>query len=524
MNKKRTINFFRQLIKSIGITQVCIYVGIIVILFLLIGIQPFLISELFSFTKSTIDYTYLFLLLLSFLSVSFVAFPKNYMLQKVRKVSKSIVFKDISDKSYSKFVDMNLGEVQNLASEISYSARSLQYESISFILNVILIISLYAFSLITYDIFIGGVYILFCSLYLWLSIVFSKDNVRLIQDALDSTSETHSFFVDYFQNVEVIISTFRQFFETKKYDTILSKEQKTYFNLQKRIDSHQLLLQLILSVMTVVMIVLVLNKSSDGSMAYILVLVYSSIHMNGFGKQFLSVLESLDRLDLALDKIDFGILNKVSISHENTDTDSLISLKNVQFSHGDKKIFDNLTFSIRRGKFILIRGKNGTGKSTLLKLVKGMITPDSGSVTHYLSSEQIGYLSQKMTLFDRTLKENMIYPLDKVDDALLMNLIAELKMTTLIQDVHGWSERKPGDFGDKLSGGEKQKILIARGIINQYEVLLLDEIDSALDLEMQTQLMTILKKYYQNKTVVMVSHRKTEESFFDDIIDIETIN
>ncbi|HFR3549834.1 TPA: hypothetical protein ACHVBC_002138, partial [Streptococcus suis] len=77
------------------------------------------------------------------------------MLQKVRKVSKSIVFKDISDKSYSKFVDMNLGEVQNLASEISYSARSLQYESISFILNVILIISLYAFSLITYDIFIG---------------------------------------------------------------------------------------------------------------------------------------------------------------------------------------------------------------------------------------------------------------------------------------------------------------------------------------------------------------------------------
>ncbi|WP_321537850.1 hypothetical protein, partial [Streptococcus suis] len=96
-------------------------------------------------------------------------------------------------------------------------------------------------------------------------------------------------------NVEVIISTFRQFFETKKYDTILSKEQKTYFNLQKRIDSHQLLLQLILSVMTVVMIVLVLNKSSDGSMAYILVLVYSSIHMNGFGKQFLSVLESLDR-------------------------------------------------------------------------------------------------------------------------------------------------------------------------------------------------------------------------------------
>ncbi len=66
MNKKRTISFFRQLIKSIGITQVCIYVGIIVILFLLIGIQPFLISELFSFTKSTIDYTYLFLLLLSF--------------------------------------------------------------------------------------------------------------------------------------------------------------------------------------------------------------------------------------------------------------------------------------------------------------------------------------------------------------------------------------------------------------------------------------------------------------------------
>ncbi|MCW6665274.1 ABC transporter ATP-binding protein/permease [Aerococcaceae bacterium NML191219] len=522
MKKEKTFNFFKQLIRSIGILKVCLYVITIVVLFLLIGIQPFIISELFSFTKSKIDYIYLGLLLLSFLSVSFVAFPQNYMLQKIRKFSKSIVFKDITEKSYSEFINMNLGEVQNLASEISYSARSLQYESISFILNVLLIISLYAATLLSYDIYIGSIYTLFCIIYLWLSIVFSKDNAQLIQTALDATSETNSFFVDYFKNAEIIISTYQQKSETQIYDNVLENEEKRYFNLQKRIDTYRLLLQLILAVMTVLMIGLVLNKDSDVNITYILVLIYSSIHMNGFGKQFLSVLESLDRLELALDKIKFGTSDKMSrLYSSNSDNNLLISLKNVHFTHGDKTIFENLDLDIRFGKFILIRGGNGSGKSTLLKLIKGMIKPNSGNITHYLSSEKIGYLSQKMTLFNRSLKENMIYPLKNIEDSALIDLVEELKLTSLVPNIQTLSEKKPGDFGDKLSGGEKQKILIARGIINQYEALLLDEIDSALDLEMQKNLIKILKKYYRGKTVVVVSHREMDEELFDKVIDIE---
>lgn len=87
----------------------------------------------------------------------------------------------------------------------------------------------------------------------------------------------------------------------------------------------------------------------------------------------------------------------------------------------------------------------------------------------------------------------MIYPLEKAVDTLLRCLIEELKLTKLVPDMQTLFEKKPRDFGDKLLGGEKQKILIARGIINQYEALLLDEIDSALDLEMQRDLIAILK-------------------------------
>ena len=443
------------------------------------------------------------------------------MLQKIRKFSKSIVFKDISEKSYSEFINMNLGEVQNLTSEISYSARSLQYESISFILNVVLVVTLYATTLLTYDIYIGTIYTLFCIIYLYLSIVFSKDNAQLIQTALDATSETNSFFVDYFKNVEIIISTYQQDTETQIYDSTLENEEYRYFKLQKRIDTYRLILQLILAVMTVLMIVLVLNKNSDGNMAYILVLVYSSINMNGFGKQFLSVLESLDRLELALDKINFGISNEMgSLYSSNADGNLLIALKSVDFANEDKVIFEDFDLNIRRNQFILIRGGNGTGKSTLLKLIKGLIKPNSGQIIHYLPSEKIGYLSQKMTLFNRSLKANMTYPLENIEEAILSSLVEELRLTSLVPNIQTLSEKKPGDFGEKLSGGEIQKILLARGIINQYDILLLDEIDSALDLEMQRILMGLLKKYYGGKTIIMVSHREIDEKLFDEVIDM----
>lgn len=93
-----------------------------------------------------------------------------------------------------------------------------------------------------------------------------------------------------------------------------------------------------------------------------------------------------------------------SLFSSNANDNLVISLKNIHFAYEDKTIFEEVDLDIRRGQFILIRGGNGTGKFTLLKLIKGMIEPNSGHVIHYVPSEKIGYLSQKMTLFNRNLK------------------------------------------------------------------------------------------------------------------------
>lgn len=524
MKKKLAKEFIIELMKEVGYVNICIYILLVMCLTFMVGVQPFLISNLFQYANTNVGAVYLFLLLISFLSVSVLAFPKNYMLQKVRKHSKNIVFRDIIQKSYLEFANMNFGEIQNLATEISYSVRSLQYESISFLLNIVLMIFIYAVSLLKYDIYIGILYLTLYSIYFYLSIILSKNNATLIQTALNITSKTNSFFVDYFNNMEVIIATFSQYDEAKKYEVILKQEETTYFRLQKRIDTHQLILQIILSIMTILMIGLVMYKKSVDGNSYILVLVYSSIQINGFGKQFLSVLELLDRLNLALCKIKFGVFENIDIVTGDTNSSNLlISMKNVTFGYNDKIMFNSLKLDIESGKFILIRGRNGSGKSTLLKLIKGMIQPISGEVIYYLPVKEVGYISQKMTLFDRTLKENMIFPLEEVDPLLLLDLIEVLDLKSLILDVTELTEKYPGDFGEKLSGGEKQKILIARAIINQYNVLILDEIDSALDTNMHERLMLVLRKYYRNKTVIMVSHRQIEESWFDKVVDIDDL-
>jgi len=166
-------------------------------------------------------------------------------------------------------------------------------------------------------------------------------------------------------------------------------------------------------------------------------------------------------------------------------SDTVIRLENVSFSYGDKQVLKNINFSIERGMFMGLVGPNGGGKTTLIKIILGLIKPDEGSV--YLLDKpidtfkdwnRIGFVSQKANTFNRGFPATVF-------EVVAMGLTAKIgyfrfmkknhkeKVLAAIEQV-GMSDYAYHNIGN-LSGGQQQRVFIARALVSEPELLILDE-------------------------------------------------
>lgn len=174
--------------------------------------------------------------------------------------------------------------------------------------------------------------------------------------------------------------------------------------------------------------VVMLGKFRSNNPKYGLIFIFTALSVNGFGRRILAIMESLDRLSLSLDKIGYGNNHNLHIYPVSNpkEGNKLIDLQNIGISFGNKKIISDLNMQINRGDKILIKGDNGSGKTTLAKIIKGILVADYGKVIHYIDYDDIGYYSQKMTLFNRSLEENINYPNNTTKDINYQKIFNEL--------------------------------------------------------------------------------------------------
>ncbi|RPJ08291.1 MAG: ABC transporter ATP-binding protein [Spirochaetaceae bacterium] len=196
----------------------------------------------------------------------------------------------------------------------------------------------------------------------------------------------------------------------------------------------------------------------------------------------------------------------------------VINLKNVTFSYDRerKEALCDVTMSIPRDSVTALVGPSGGGKSTILKLLLGFYTPDSGSIEidgqplHSRAGGDLAgmaYVSQESFLFDGTIEENIRY--GKLDAS-----TEEIQHAASLAHAHDFIWVQPdgyltqiGERGLKLSGGQKQRIAIARAILKNAPILLLDEATSALDSESETLIQDALERLMKDRTTVVVAHR-----------------
>ena len=198
------------------------------------------------------------------------------------------------------------------------------------------------------------------------------------------------------------------------------------------------------------------------------------------------------------------------INNDN-DNDNEIILDNISFAYKQRNVLENVDLVINKGEFASIVGPNGGGKTTLIKLILGLIKPDKGSIQVFGKSpkkarHQVGYMPQyahldmdfpasvmDVVLMGRLKKSNLWF--SKKDRIEAFNAIDELGMSTYVNT--GFNE---------LSGGQKQRILIARALCNSPDILLLDEPTANVDHQTEENLFSILKNLNSKMTILLVSH------------------
>lgn len=254
---------------------------------------------------------------------------------------------------------------------------------------------------------------------------------------------------------------------------------------------------------------------------YIMKVMYLSMYVFQ-AKDAVNKLENL-YVQMQKDVLKFGDISKF----ENFD----IEFENVSFGYTDKLILENLSFKLEQGKSYALIGASGSGKSTIAKLISGFYNVNSGKIkignkdiTSYTKesiTENIAFVFQDAKLFKTTIFENVAFANKNATREEVINAMKLSGCESIISKFKDKENTVIGSKGVYLSGGEKQRIAIARAILKNTNIVIFDEASAAVDPDNEHELQKAFSNLMKNKTVIMIAHRLTSIRNVDEIIVLE---
>ncbi|OXT05815.1 hypothetical protein CE561_12420 [Thermoanaerobacterium thermosaccharolyticum] len=185
-----------------------------------------------------------------------------------------------------------------------------------------------------------------------------------------------------------------------------------------------------------------------------------------------------------------------------------------------RPVLNGMTFNIKQGSHIVIMGPNGVGKSTIFKLILALYKPQKGVIKIdgidlnliHLNDirNRIGLIGQMSIMFNDTLRNNLCYAAADVSEEFFNQVMEETHVNKIADNLPYGYDTPIGEHGVRLSGGQIQRIAIARTLLCKPDVLLLDEPTKFLDLEARKELLSLIKQRFKDKTCIMVTHNKED--------------
>ena len=373
-------------------------------------------------------------------------------------------------------------------------------------------------------------------LYVWFTFVASERRIAIRRDMNDSDTEAHSKAVDSLLNYETVKYFGNEELEAKRFDASIARYVKAAIRTYTSLGVLNTGQAIIFTIGTVICMLLAARDVTRGTLTvgdFVMInaiLMQLYVPLNFMGMVYREIKQGLIDIETM-----FALLHEPAEIVDRPGAKTLrvrkgeIKFENVSFAYDpERPILKNVSFEVPAGKMVAIVGPSGAGKSTISRILfrfyeisRGKVLIDGQNirdVTQTSLRAAIGMVPQDTVLFNDTIEYNIRY--GKPDAS-----SAEVRQAARLAQIHEFIVTLPqgydslvGERGLKLSGGEKQRVAIARTILKSPPILMLDEATSALDSHTEKEIQDALERVAENRTSLVIAHRLSTVVHADNII------
>ena len=452
--------------------------------------------------------------------------------KKVTNFAFSIQFK-IKSKVYSHFIKQQYQKFSEVGSSnlISTISVDLNIFTQNFIISLLLFISEF-FVLLMISILLllvepaGFLLIIFCALiFILLFFKFFKNRLKEFGDEKEKNEiMLQKIINDSLSSFQITKIHNKEDFFINKFNIFNHKTSFLYGKFAFLQTIPRLFLELLIIILISILIFIMIKFDYSFNEIFIKIAIFSAAAFR--------VMPSINRLTYTYQSIIFSsaTLKKISLINDeilSTKNNNIakkekskikvnfkdsLRMENISFNYGTNKILENINLKIKKGEAIGIYGASGGGKTTLINLISGLLQPSNGKIfldntelkIHNAQWQKIvGYVPQAINLLNDTIINNITFCDDHVDHELLKKISIESEISELIINE---GNKEVGEKGLKMSGGQLQRLSIARALYKKPEILIFDEATNALDEETEKKLLETIYSFKGKITLIIISH------------------
>lgn len=208
--------------------------------------------------------------------------------------------------------------------------------------------------------------------------------------------------------------------------------------------------------------------------------------------------------------------------------DGDISIENLSFKYDtdENNVIDGFTYNFKKNSSVVLIGKSGIGKSTLAKIIAGVypvLTTEDNVKVKVINEKNVCAIMQDAKLFNMSFYQNILLGNAKASREEIMNACDSLGIHAFISGQKEGYDTEVGENGSILSGGIKQRVILARALISGAQTIILDEVTSAIDQESYAKVCECINRYFDEKTLIIITHKELDSLIYDDIINLESV-
>ena len=479
-------------------------------------------------------------LLSSILRLKYIK-SSNRLTQNIESDFRIKIFKVLINQDFSYYFKHGSNELMSSLAQKSSSFSNVIFSSIS-IVNAILT----TLAITTILIFNEPIYtpLIIITILIFFFIILKVKSTAFLNKG-QAVNLNQNFMIDIFQNTvgylpEIIVYNLRKFFLTT-----LSISSKAIAKYNSQIQTISMTPRIYLETFIVSFVILFVyfsdlsERSIEANISYLAILVYGTQKclplINSAYALLVSFNFSIPPVDRLLQILEEGKTNKIEdLEIKNLKFENTIKIKNVSFQYNKKgpNILNKINFDIRKGEKVAIKGTTGSGKSTLINIISGLLNPSEGKILvddtligkENLKQWQknISIVPQTVFLNDATILENIAIALDinSIDIEKVKNCAKIAEINSFVESLPNKYNETVGERGVRLSGGQRQRMGIARALYRNANVIILDEPTNSLDAETEKLVLDSITKLAKDITIIMISHSDNSLKYFDKIIDL----